>query len=88
MLCKIFQMLQFSLAFFDMISPEIFEILEALRSDFRLLLVRNYNKYNALNCKYCSSLRPLQQNSLFPIALTLKIHVGSSLSIIHYRYFH
>ena len=31
------------------ISPENFEILEALRLDFRLLLVNNCNKSNALN---------------------------------------
>ena len=31
--------------------PENFEILEAVRLDFRLLLVSNYNKFNTLNCK-------------------------------------
>ena len=36
------------------ISLENLEILEALRSDFTLFLVTNYNKSNALNCKYYS----------------------------------
>ena len=30
---------------------KIFEVLEALRGIFKLFLVSNYNKFNALNCK-------------------------------------
>ena len=32
-------------------SPKNFETLGALRLNFRLFLVSNYNKFNALNCK-------------------------------------
>ena len=57
----------------------MFEILEALRSNFMLFLVSNYNKFN--------SIRLLQINSLFPLSGLRHICMwaGGPFPLFHYK---